>query len=198
MYFYSKQNERKIIHTDQCGHIRSIAPEQRACFQTFSDAHQCGYRFCRHCSPLARQYRTEARFLLEYCRQNPITTRFRDDCVDARTQNSLWRIVPTKSGLGFSLYHKNGYASKHDAQSAVPGYHHQNVCKQSILDYLIYIISHEHYRMYNPVEIFCPKQPAQKGSKRYRKEQKQAKRKAKTQAAFQVMEMIDRLSAQAK
>ena len=62
---------------------------------------------------------------------------------------------------------------------------------------LDYIIDHDYYRMMHPLYPAPQPKPAPvKGTKRYRKAQAREKRKAKKAAAWNVLSIIDSLSAQ--
>ena len=58
-----------------------------------------------------------------------------------------------------------------------------------------YIINHEHYRMYNPVQIFTKKEPPAKGSKRWNRQQKAIKKKERKRKILNVLNLINGLSS---
>ena len=77
------------------------------------------------------------------------------------------------------------------------GYHDQHVNYATLQEYLGYIIDHDYYRMMHPLYPAPQPKPAPvKGTKRYRKAQAREKRKAKKAAVWNVLSIIDSLSAQ--
>lgn len=64
-----------------------------------------------------------------------------------------------------------------------------------LLKYLDYIVEHDYYRMLNPIYPVQHKAPPVKGTKRYRKQLKQQKEKARKDAVRNVLTLIDSLSA---
>ena len=73
-------------------------------------------------------------------------------------------------------------------------YHDQKVSYSKLLKYLDYIVEHDYYRMLNPIYPVQHKAPPVKGTKRYRKQLKQQKKKARKDAVRNVLTLIDSLS----
>lgn len=196
MYYYRKSSRNRVIHCQTCAHIRDASVTNVGSFETLDEAYASGYRLCKCCSPLARQYRAESSALLSCCRNNAISCFLKDKYIGVVSPYSRWRIVLDQTGNGFLLYHRNTFHTKHDAESPIPDYHLQRVQKPTLLGYLEYIVDHEYYRMLNPVQ--APphkKEPPMKGTKRYRKQQAKAKSSARKKAISNVLNLIAHLSA---
>lgn len=197
MYYYSKNSRKKVVHSSDCFYIQNSEIDNIDSFETLEEVYQNGYRLCRHCSPIAKQYRKESNALAEFCRKHAALFFFRDKYIGINTPYSRWRIVPAEGRQGFALYHKNTFETKHDNESTVPGYHLQKVRKNSVQSYLEYIVRHEDYRMTHPVFVRPEKkEPPRKGTKQYKKQQKKAERRARKQSIINVLNLIDSLSVQ--
>lgn len=195
MYYYSKTSRRGVAHLEGCFQLQAVAPERLGSFETLSQAHAGGYRLCRCCSPIARQYRAERAALLAFCQTRAISCFLHDGFLVVTTPYSRWRILSGEAG-GLLLYHRNSFQTAQDAQSPVPGYHLQRVCKAELLGYLTYIVEHEYYRMMHPVSPRpAKKEPPRKGTKRYQKQQAREKHAARRKAISNVLSLIDSLSA---
>lgn len=201
MYYYSKNSRKKVVHSSDCFHIQYVEVDNVGSFETLEKVYQSGYRLCRHCSPIAKLYRKESNSMTEYCCKHAASFFFHDKFIGIHTPYSKWRIIPIEGTNGLALYHKNTYASKHDTESAVPGYHLQKVCKKSVHAYLEYIVEHEYYRMMNPVYIRPQKKAKEsprKGTKRYKQQQAKAERYERRKAIANVLQIIDGLSTQSQ
>lgn len=194
MYYYSKNSRSKVIHSADCFHIQSVEVDHIGSFETLEEAYASGYRLCRNCSPLAKQYHAESDALVSYCQQYAVSFFLHDRFIGVTAPNSRWRIVPNANASGFLLYHRNTFKTAHDAESAIPGYHLQRIRKKNIYGYLEYIVDHEYYRMMNPVYVRPPKkEPPTKGTKRYKKQQEKAARSARRKAISNILNLIDNL-----
>lgn len=196
MYYYSKNSKKKVVHSSDCYYIRNTRDASIGSFKTLEEAYEHGYRLCRHCSPLAVQYRNEAKKLSEFCRKQAASFFLNDRFIGIYTPNSRWKIVPARDGQGLVLYHQNTYETNRDCVSPVPGYHLQAVFKDSLQEYFEYVVDHEYYRMLHPVYIRPEKKekdPPRKGTKRYKKQQAKAARYARRQAISNVINLIDNL-----
>ena len=195
MYYYSKKSREKIIHTAECFHINRIGADDIGWFETLPDAYVQGYRLCKHCSPLLKCYRKEHKQILDFCRKNGLAVRIGDKRVFVESNMSKWQIILDKSNE-IALYHKNSFKTSRDSLSEVCGYHFQgDIRKNSIAEYLEYIIEHDHYRRLNPAHT--PKKespPPIKGTKRYKSTQRKIRKYERKQAIRNVLSLIDSLS----
>lgn len=147
MFYYSKRSHRRIVHTQACFLVRGFAPETIGTFETLSEALDAGYRLCRRCNPILRQYRKEQMAILDYCRENGMSFHLNDLYLSIISPISQWRVTVSPSGTTM-LYHKNTEFRASDAASAIRGYHNQHIRFQSLLQYFTYITSHDAYRIH--------------------------------------------------
>lgn len=200
MHYFSKKSRRKIIHSLECFHVKRMDVDSIGTFETRKEAYENGYRPCRCCSCIRKQYQKELPALVDFGRRNAVQFFVRDRCIQVYAPQSMWKICPTESEGTFALYHKNtcaAYAKPSDEESEVPGYHLQKTRKKSILEYMEYIVDHEYYRMRHPLhspQSCGERQPPRKGTKRYRKQQEREKRIIRKQAIRSVLFAIDRLA----
>ena len=200
MFYYSKRSHRRIVHTQACFLVRGFAPETIGTFETLSEALDAGYRLCRRCNPILRQYRKEQMAILDYCRENGMSFHLNDRYLSSISPISQWRVTVSPSGTTM-LYHKNTEFRASDAASAIRGYHNQHIRFQSLLQYFTYITSHDAYRMHHPGAPCAaltkkpPKQkePPRKGTKRWHKEQTRRRAAERRRAIRNVLALIDSL-----
>lgn len=195
MYYYSKNSRTKIIHTEDCRYHRAIREGHLGTFQTLAEAHAAGYRLCKVCNPLVGLFHAEEETLMEICRQKGLSISLRRNFISISSPRSSWRILADDNRNHTKLYHRNDFGPKQ--LGPVAGYHDQHVNYATLQEYLDYIIDHDYYRMMHPLYPAPQPKPAPvKGTKRYRKAQAREKRKAKKAAVWNVLSIIDSLSAQ--
>lgn len=199
MYYFCRKSRSKVVHSQACAHIRKLCREEIGIFTTLEAVKAAGYRLCRHCNPLAKLYRREHKALQHYCRSHTAVIAFRDSFISVSTPISNWQIIVSGNGRELLLYHKNNVGTK--AAGPVPGYHLQMISRDSIMGYLEYISEHDIYRNMHPNRFAFSKKnspPPLKGTKRYRKEQKKAAKRAKWQSVNYVNSLLDSLKAQSQ
>ena len=195
MYYYSKNSRSKIIHAEDCRYHLAIEEEHLGTFQTLAEAHAAGYRLCKVCNPLVGLFHAEEEALMEICRQMGLSVSLRRNFISISSPWSSWRILADDNCNHTKLYHHNDFESKQSG--SVAGYHDQHVNYATLQEYLNYIIDHDYYRMMHPLcPALQPKSPPLKGTKRYRKARAREKRQAKKAAIWNVLSIIDSLSAQ--
>lgn len=188
--------------TKSCFLVRGFAPETIGTFETLPEALDAGYRLCRRCNPILRQYRKEQMAILDYCRENGMSFHLNDRYLSIISPISQWRVTVSPSGMTM-LYHKNTEFRASDAASAIRGYHNQHISFDSLLQYFTYITSHDAYRMHHPEAPRAaltkkpPKQkePPRKGTKRLHKEQTRRRAAERRRAVRNVLALIDSLDA---
>lgn len=149
--------------------------------------------------PIAKLYRKESDVLQGYCQSHAASVFFKDRFIGISTPISDWRIIPSGKGNEVVLYHKNTLGDK--KTGPVPRYHLQWVSQNTISGYLEYISDHDLYRNMHPLYPVQSKKnspPPMKGTKRYRKEQKRAAKKARRQSIAHVLTLIENLDTQAR
>ena len=151
-------------------------------------------RLCAHCDALSKQYRKEEQDLQEYCRNNGLSVHLGKRGIWVRSPRSEWRIIADDTRAGSKLYHKNDLHPGKRSSDLLTAYHDQKVSYSKLLKYLDYIVEHDYYRMLNPIYPVQHKAPPVKGTKRYRKQLKQQKKKARKDAVRNVLTLIDSLS----
>ena len=202
MYYYNKKSSRKIIHSMFCFHVANTDLDDIGWFESLNEAYEHGYRLCRKCSPIATHYRKELDSIISFSQINGVAVYLHDKFIGVTSPSSKWKIVPCSYGQSIELYHKNTFKTEQDDYSAVPGYHYQSVIKESIIDYLDYVVQHDAFRRFNPVKppknktTPAVKPAPRKGTKRYQKAQKHAKRVARSQSIKNVLSIIDSLHQQ--
>lgn len=148
---------------------------------------------------IAKLYRKESDVLQGYCQSHAASVFFKDRFIGISTPISDWRIIPSGKGNEVVLYHKNTLGDK--KTGPVPRYHLQWVSQNTISGYLEYISDHDLYRNMHPLYPVQSKKnspPPMKGTKRYRKEQKRAAKKARRQSIAHVLTLIENLDTQAR
>ncbi len=198
MFYYNKKSRKKIIHTAECFHVYNVDINDIGWFEAVADAYNKGYRFCKHCNPLIRMYNNESRQINDYCRENGLSYNLGNKSIVIYSIDSMWQITLDKNSR-IILYHKNDFKTNKDHLSEINGYHLQGDAKKdSILDYLKYIVEHDFYRMHNPIFINKKKKaspPPKKGTKRYKSELKKIEKYERKKAIKNVVNLIDSLSA---
>lgn len=194
MYYFSTKSRKHLIHIAGCHHVAGIQKGNLGSFTNLKDAYREGYQMCQCCNPLNKRYKLEGNSLLEYCAQNGVSFKCTPKAIAVETPRSRWKISLDDNSSHTMLYHQNTYHPGSEDCELVPGYHCQHVVYATLLPYFQYIVEHDTYRWRNPLP-FAPqkKPPAQKGTKRYRKEQKRAKQRAKSASVKNVIRAIDSL-----
>lgn len=195
MYYYNIRSSRRIVHTGQCRYVKNEGHEMTESFEILADAFTKGYRLCKCCNPIANQYRQEEDAIVDYCRENGMAFYFRHQNFKVTSTISKWIVIVTPTGKT-ALYHRNTKTLKNEAPSAVAGYHDQRVSFDTIMEYLEYIKSHDHYRNIHPEHISvkrAEKAPPRKGTKRWRNAQRKLKDQERRRSIRNVLNMIDSL-----
>lgn len=193
MFYYSVESNSKIAHFEGCHHLKNIKPENLRTFKDIREIRNGRYRICSCCSPIIKQLRKEQNEIERFCLENGLSYFVTKCGLNIRTHHSKWKVLASNSQNKLELHHGNSY--KKDHMDSVPGYHKQSCSSGSILEYMKYINEHEYYRMINPLQIFVKKEPPRKGTKRWNKQQKALKRKERKQEIWNVINLIDSLSA---
>ena len=192
MFYYSNESRAKVVHYEGCHHLKKIKKENLMSFDSIRDVRKGEYRICSCCSPITEHLRNERKELENFCQENGLAYFVNKGNLYIRTNHSKWKVLVSNSKEVLELHHKNSFEKEHD--NSVPGYHRQNYISDSIIGYMEYITNHEYYRMYNPVPIYTKKEPPTKGTKRWNKQQKAARKKERRRKIWNVINLIDSLS----
>lgn len=164
--------EKKIFHTSQCEKVKEI--NHQTFFFLEAEALKEHYHYCSNCAAVMAYYHQDRQNIDNFVNDYHLSFHFnnQDGTIDVMTRYSRWKLYASSRGL--SLYHHNEFATDFDESTKIKDYHRQHVHKESIIDYLQYIISHDAFRKNNPYE---PPQTMKdrhltKNSKKYRKEQR--------------------------
>lgn len=96
MYYYSKNSRKKIVHLDSCFHIGNMNHSKIGYFKTLSEAYEQGYKICKHCNPLFKQYKNEKEQIIEICRKKGLCVFVGNKNVLIRSIISRWKIAVDK------------------------------------------------------------------------------------------------------
>ena len=198
MYYCSKNSKRKIFHNSGCRYVKRYDKKNWITFYTADEARSAGYTECNHCSHVGKLYKRDRNKIDPFCYQNALACHMYDGKLWIQTPSSKWFISPVGKHRKLLLYHKNEDPYREsDSESPVMGYHHQEITKNTILEYLKYIAAHDVYRRRNPIKINVPDEltKPRKGTKRWRKGQKRKKRSARRESIKRVLDQIEELEA---
>ena len=122
MYFYSKKSRKKIVHTDLCFHITGTGIDDIGSFETLDEAYGEGFRLCKCCNPMKKQYRRESEKILKISAEYGFSVYLGNRYICITSVVSKWKIT-LDSESNMVLYHKNVFEKSGDALSQVYGYH---------------------------------------------------------------------------
>ncbi len=193
MFYYSSESKTKVVHYEGCHHLKNIKKENLRSFDSVKELRDSEYRICSCCSPLVKLLKEEHSALESFCQENGLSYFLNKGNLHIRTHQSKWIVLISNSKSILELHHKNSFEKEYT--NSVLGYHKQNYISDSILGYFEYIANHEYYRMLNPLCIVTRKEPPVKGTKRWKKQQKAIKRKERKKEIWNVLNLIDSLSA---
>lgn len=194
MYYYSKNSSSKVVHSIGCGHLQCANPDNIKTFDYLAQAIDAGYHPCAHCSKVAKKARKEEKFLKEYCKDKHMVVNYNNGWLDIKTPYDMWRVIEASNG--FALYHKN--KSGTDGNSFQSSYHRQKTENSSFKSVITYIHKHDCYRKYHPFGLNSPKlnPNLMKGSKKYKRQQKQINKYNRKAYAISNAQMLDFLFEQ--
>ena len=193
MFYYSVNSKEKVVHYEGCHHVKNIKKENLKSFDGIKDVRNSKYRICSCCSPITVHLKKEQEALEKYCLENGLLYILHKGNLYIRTYRSEWKILASDDKNVLELHHENSFKKEHD--NSVKGYHKQNFTSDSVLGYFEYISNHDYYRMLNPLHISAPKEPPKKGTKRYRNQQKLLAKRKRKRKIWNVINLIDSLSA---
>lgn len=147
-------------------------------------------------APIWKYYQQEEDAIMDICMENFITCFLQGKSLVIETPVSTWKIITNGRKKSMFLYHRNEMeiGMIDDPNALILNYHSQSCRRNTIVEYLEYIIAHDFYREKNPVKYSVKnKSNSQKGTKRHKKEMKKAKRREKRHETKCVMELIEQL-----
>ena len=192
MFYYSTKFKRMTLHFEGCHHVKSIKNENKAEISSVLQARTEGFRMCKCCSPIQKDYIKNQNEIFDFAISNGIRCYMSRGSMCVQTVREKWLIVATGKGCELELHHKNKYETEND--DSVPGYHNQHFRRISVMEMLKYISEHELYRMIHPLQVKKQKLPPKKGTKRWVSQQRTQKKKEKKQQIRNVLNLIDSLA----
>lgn len=147
----------KTYHRIDCDCIKDIKPEDRIEKRlTIFEYYLQGYKPCEKCSELVRLYKQEEKEIKQFCFENAMSCKMRDESLIIDTYFSSWKIIFSfRSGSGLLLYHENNqayYTCQTINGQVMKKYHYQyDIHSDTIMGYLHYIVEHDKWRQENNV-----------------------------------------------
>lgn len=192
MLFFSVKSKEKVIHYEECPHLRNIKKENLCSFDNIKDARNTGYRICSCCSPVLKLIKNEENKMDKFCLENGLSYYIDNGDLGIKTFRSEWKIIASDNRDTVELHHKNSFKKEHD--DSLTGYHKQNYAANSIMGYMRYISEHDCFRMHNPIMVYVEKEQPHKGSKRWKKQQEAARKRVRRYEIKKVLDLIENLS----
>lgn len=152
MYVYSKRNNRKIIHVNQCRYIQNKRKIDLGYFHTKEQGIAEGYRLCKCCTHIGKLFNKQRSELKSFCEEKNYSIFLENDILNVVTPFSKWKMHTIKHSKKIKLYHNNSIYTLYDKSEFIPGYHIQGVFKADLIWILNYIYEHNQYRFENPYE----------------------------------------------
>lgn len=193
MFYYSLSSKEKIVHYEGCHYLKKIKKENLKSFECAKDFRNNGYRICMCCSAIPGLLKKEEDEINKYCCENGLVYFMNNGELVIRTYHSNWKVLVTGNKEVLELHHKNSYKKEHN--NSVSGYHRQNYTSKSVMAFMQYITEHERYRQRNPINAIPQKELLVSGSKRWKKQQKAIKKRERKRAIWNVLTLIENLSA---
>ena len=201
MYICSRYSRRKVVHREGCRYVARIAEKSKLSCAEKDTAVAMGYRVCKCCSRVGRQFRREQKKIASFCQTNGMECFLGEEGIVVETPMSRWKIVSDGEPGHFTLFHKNFYSHRKETSgknaNAPEGYHFQSDRFTTIKGILRYILQHDEYRKENPynnkkMSPYGPKNPRPK-KKNIRKQRKYLQKRRKRYEANQTIRLIDSL-----
>lgn len=191
MFYYSTKSSKKILHVGNCHHIKAIKEENLAAISNAAQARNEGFRICKCCSPISKDYKENEKEICKYAYENGLRCYMSKGSMYVQTVHDKWLILASGEN-NYALHHKNKYDGENS--DSVPGYHNQHFWGIGIMEMMKYISEHEWYRMIHPLHIKHEKAPPRKGTKRWISQQRTQKKKERKKQIRNVLDLIDSLA----
>ena len=144
MIYANKNSFKKIIHVKDCLYLKNKKQKNIIVFSDMRDAFKNGYTLCKKCNPIKKQYLQEEKFVINFAKANKLKVELREHEINIQSNQEQWKIVVARDGCGMALYHKN--TGNRYSDNYVPYYHNQGIEKETIVEYLKYIVKHGIYK----------------------------------------------------
>lgn len=120
--------------------------------KNISTLYHNGYKACKKCSPLLKEYEKDKAILRSYALEHGLRVSVRGEVIYIDSFLSSWKIVHNQSKVGtcpLLLYHENTqsyYMMKKSKGNIMKTYHRQNNRYKTLLEYYQYIVQHDNYK----------------------------------------------------
>lgn len=191
MIYANKKSVKKVVHVKECSYLKNKKQKNIIIFSDMREALKHGYTLCQKCNPIKKQYLREEIFVNNFARANNLKVEFHKNEINVQSSLEQWKIVVDCDGSGMALYHRNTENRYND--NYVPNYHNQGVARETIVDYLKYIVKHD---IYKKNEILEQKNFFKKKSYHVPKKHKEKKEKRSTEAKNNILQLLKRLHSE--
>ncbi len=192
MFYYSTKSQDRIAHYAGCRFISAIKPENLGSFSSIKKVRKNKYSICSCCSPLIKLLRKEKKEIQNYPFKNGLSYELVDDEMHIHSYFGEWRVILNTAGKNLQLHHKNKFFRK--KKTAIPGFHRQKYCVNSIVKTFDYITDHDRFCIHN-TDYYKPKFTSRKTN---RKKEKKEKLKDKKRKIRNVLDLIENLASKEK
>ncbi len=133
-----------MAHLEGCFYLKHTEDGKKTGYFTLRAALSAGSCLCSRCTSINCYYRAEKDAIEDFCTQNRLTCKYRDDGLHIISRNEIWRIVMDFGRNEPTLYHHNTRGSlKKPTDESLTDFHVQDCAWESIMEYLRYIKRHE-------------------------------------------------------
>lgn len=175
MLVRSKYSKSKVIHSENCSHLKHTPENKKVYYSTIKEALEDGCTICKHCLSIVDMYEKELHDIKAFSKGKDILYYLDDIGLHVKTPYGKWYIIG-KTRNEAQLYHGNwSYRNK---ESIVRDYHDQHKQFDSLVKAFKYLYNHDIYKMTKPLPHQMPKtlkerkEPVKKGTKAYEKQKR--------------------------
>lgn len=141
MIYANKNSVNKVIHLKECSYLKNKKQKNIIVFADMREALKKGYKLCKKCNPIKKQYFQEENSIINFAKANTLKVDLRKHEIYIQSDQEQWKMVVACDGYGIALYHRN--TDNRHSDNYVPNYHLQGIEKESIVGYLEYIVKHD-------------------------------------------------------
>lgn len=194
MCYICGKSRNKIVHSSECRYVKMIPEKNRKYYKNVKDAYKDGYVNCKYCAHIKEYLAREEKNLKNICNINGVLYYFNvaDGSLDVISKSGKWKIIVNGQRNFIWLYHKSKFGERKG--DLVPGYHSQKVRCSTLEGYMNYIVEHDRYREDNPLYDWQKHTNSPVGSKKWKKDQRKAKKVRRSNSINYVMELLNNMS----
>lgn len=191
MIYANKNSVKKVIHIKECSYLKNKEQKNIIVFFDMGEAFRQGYMLCQKCNPIKKQYFREGVFINNFAKANNLKVELGKQEINIQSSLEQWKIVVAHDGYGMALYHRNTENRYND--NYVPNYHNQGVARETIVDYLKYIVKHD---IYKKNEILEQRNFFKKKCYHVPKKHKEKKEKRSIEVKNNILQLLKRLHSE--